>query len=574
MPLNKDLPDQNVADGINPEDSASNVSSVKANSVKSPSQLPRISSTSSARIKAQADKTALMERVAALKRKHLIEAQEENLRREKEQLKLETELAATNAKLQILELNSSQCGSKLSDGMNSYFERNKGMSKLNPNVNIFVSEKMDEDDNVLGAPAPVLQPSVVQPKHRPKTQMNEMLLQADAPVQVTTAVNENQTGHVHLQTQAPTGNYSSDIVNIMQRQNDITALLVQQNLCSVLPSRNTPVFDGDPLQYKSFIRAFENGVEDKTTNWSDCLHFLEQYTRGQPRDLVHSCQHLPAEQGYHRAKSLLAEHFGNENKIASAYMEKILNWMPVKSEDIKALQAFSLFLRGCSNLTEQVMQMKELDLPSNMRNINMKLPYKLREKWRAFACDLQERRGHRALFKDLVFFIEKQVKIASDPLFGNIQDSHLPIPKASSASHLKQRKKGSSFATNVTAVKEGVTAQHSGNKTKFFSSHNCLFCLQSSHSMDQCSQFKAKIHWDKINFIKEKGICFGCLKVGHTSKDCRSRLDCNVCHQKHPGVLHIERQDKGTSSEQAQQSESTKCIDYNVSDLWPYWGRL
>lgn len=94
------------------------------------------------------------------------------------------------------------------------------------------------------------------------------------------AVNENQTGHVHSQTQALTGNYSSDIVNIMQRQNDITALLVQQNLCSVLPSRNIPVFDGDPLQYKSFIRAFENGVGDKTTNESVCLHFLEQYTRG------------------------------------------------------------------------------------------------------------------------------------------------------------------------------------------------------------------------------------------------------------------------------------------------------
>ena len=134
-------------------------------------------------------------------------------------------------------------------------------------------------------------------------------------------------------------------------------LLVQQNLCSALPSRNIPVFDGDPLQYRSFIRAFENGVEEKTDNWSDCLHFLEQYTRG---------QHLPSEQGYHRAKILLEEHFRNEHKIAAAYMQKILNWTPVKSEDIKGLQSFSLLLRGCSNLTEQLMRIKELDLPSNV----------------------------------------------------------------------------------------------------------------------------------------------------------------------------------------------------------------
>lgn len=56
---------------INPEDSASNVLIVKANSLQSHSQL-------SAHIKAQGDKAALMDCVAALKRKPLIEAQEES----------------------------------------------------------------------------------------------------------------------------------------------------------------------------------------------------------------------------------------------------------------------------------------------------------------------------------------------------------------------------------------------------------------------------------------------------------------------------------------------------------------
>ena len=86
------------ADEIKPDDSASNVSSVKASCLKPPSQLSRTSSTASARIKAQAEKAALQERVAALKKKHSIEAMEEKLKREKEQLELETELAATNEK--------------------------------------------------------------------------------------------------------------------------------------------------------------------------------------------------------------------------------------------------------------------------------------------------------------------------------------------------------------------------------------------------------------------------------------------------------------------------------------------
>lgn len=278
----------------------------------------------------------------------------------------------------------------------------------------------------------------------------------------------------------------------------------------------------------------------------DCLHFLEQYTRGQSRDLVHSCQHLPANQGYGRAKSLLAEHFGNEQRIASAYRERILSWPPVKSEDVKASQSCSLFLRGCSNLTELIVHMKELDMPSNMRSIIMKLPYKLREKWRAVACELQEQTDQRAAFTDLVAFIEQQVKIASGPHFGNIQDLQSGTSSKASTS-IKLKKRRSTFATNVTAVKE-VKYQHA-HKTPVV--HSCLFCEQRSHLLDSCSQFKAKIHRDKINFIKEKGICFGCLKMSHSSKICKSRLECNVCHQRHPGVLHIERWDNVTSAEQS-----------------------
>ena len=63
-------------------------------------------------------------------------------------------------------------------------------------------------------------------------------------------------------------------------------------------------------------------------------------------------------------------------------MEKALGWSPIKSEDIKALQAFALFLRVCSNAMEDVSYMSEMNMPSNMRAIILKLPYRLREKWR------------------------------------------------------------------------------------------------------------------------------------------------------------------------------------------------
>lgn len=52
----------------------------------------------------------------------------------------------------------------------------------------------------------------------------------------------------------------------MQRQNDISQLLVQQSLTSALPLRNNPVCDGNVLQFQSFITAFECGEDGKTNN--------------------------------------------------------------------------------------------------------------------------------------------------------------------------------------------------------------------------------------------------------------------------------------------------------------------
>ena len=79
-------------------------------------------------------------------------------------------------------------------------------------------------------------------------------------------------------------------------------------------------------------------------------------------------------------------------------------------------------LRGCCNAMQDLQNMEELNLPSNIKLIMSKLPYKLREKWRSTACDILERSHLRAQFSDLVTFMEKQAKILQDPLYGDIQD--------------------------------------------------------------------------------------------------------------------------------------------------------
>lgn len=151
---------------------------------------------------------------------------------------------------------------------------------------------------------------------------------------------------------------------------------------------------------------------------------------------MRSCQHIHSDRGYPKAKTLLKEQFGNKQKVASAYMDKALSWPPIKAEDVRVLQDYSLFLRGCCNAMEDVQYLSDMDMPSNMLSIIKKLPYKLRDKWRNHACELQERHNRRAKFTDIANFIERQVKILTDPVFGNIQDSQSTnINKGTNPSH-------------------------------------------------------------------------------------------------------------------------------------------
>lgn len=262
---------------------------------------------------------------------------------------------------------------------------------------------------------------------------------------------------------------------------------------------------------------------------------------------------MAPERGYDMARNLLEQHFGDEFKITAAYMDKVLSWPQLKSEDAKALQAYALFLRECCNAMENVQYMRELNMSTNMKTLILKLPYKLRERWRASALELEERHQRRPQCKDIVTFIERQVKIISDPVFGDIQDGK-PITGSMNRmkSQVTPRYKGGSFATTVTAMNTPSEDPHDEQSNAL--THTTCVCCSQPHTLDKCPTLEKKTHRDKIDFLRRKGICFGCLCIGHLSKSCDKRLTCSVCNRNHPSVLHI---DKGLFKNRSEDRRTT-----------------
>uniref|UniRef100_A0A8C8DI38 Uncharacterized protein n=1 Tax=Oryzias sinensis TaxID=183150 RepID=A0A8C8DI38_9TELE len=551
------LSTEDMQDDIKPYDSVSNVE----NKTSVSGRRSVVSSTSSARLKTEADLAALMARQKLLKEKHELEEQEEHLKRKKEQLKMDEDIAAHVAKLNVLRsqsVTSSRKSTKYSDGMDSYLEKETSKQMvLNIDANSFIPQPPIKQRDTKQEP--------LEQGTRPKRESLPLYIDYE-PRQYS----ENHNNNEQTQYRSPlnAGSESRDehnnVLGLMRKQNEITTLLIRQHCLSSLPKKEIPIFDGNPLNYHAFIKAFENGVERNTDDYSDRLYFLEQYTRDHAKELVKSCQHIAPDRGYVKAKALLREHFGNEHQVASAYMEKALTWSSIKTEDLKSLQDYSLFLRSCSTAMEGVDYLRELNMPANMLTIVKKLPYKFRDKWRTVACKLQEKYKRRATFSDITDFIEKQVKILSDPIFGNIQDSNSMTNKVINKPKLQPHFgiKRTSFATAVAPL-ESKTSSATSFKEQTL--RTCL-CCGGGHKLDVCPQMEKKTHKEKIGFLREKGVCFGCLCIGHFSKDCRKRISCEKCGLQHANILHIpQRRNNHSQTEKTEVSVDSTMVSSGLT---------
>lgn len=266
-PLEKD----NVIEeeeAVLPSDSVSQIG--VSNGAKARSGVSHVSSSAGSRASStlarqEAEHAALLERAAALKKKQRLEFEAVRIKAEKEELVLETALAESQAKLRVLkEYERSE------DGRSSYVSMQKSQSG---------DIKKERASMTLLQPAKV---NVHEPRQVQRSRMPQQ------PPQVFNQGPRAQTG--------------DDILTVMQRQNVITELLVKQQQLSQLPTRDISVFKGDALQYKSFMRAFEHAIEQKTDNDQDKLYFLEQFTDGEPQELVRSCAHMTPSKGYREAK--------------------------------------------------------------------------------------------------------------------------------------------------------------------------------------------------------------------------------------------------------------------------------
>ena len=209
-----------------------------------------------------------------------------------------------------------------------------------------------------------------------------------------------------------------EVLKIQHEQ--IQGMVASQNQLATaiaLPEPEVQKFKGDPMEFKTFLMAFDARVQSRVTNSADRLYYLDQHLVGEPKELISGCLHIEPDEGYQEARRLLQKEYGDPYKVSTAYMKRLTEWPILKYDDGPALKSFYIFLSKCNCAMKTISHLAILNHATKHAGSSLEAPLGS-TKWRENIVKIRCKDGEVAGFAELVQFLEYVAESANDPAYG------------------------------------------------------------------------------------------------------------------------------------------------------------
>ena len=295
-----------------------------------------------------------------------------------------------------------------------------------------------------------------------------------------------------------------------------------------LPTAQLSYFNGDPLNYWPFIRAFENCIASSLVDDGAKLIRLVHYCTGPARKVVEGCMIMSPAAGYARALELLNERFGNEFVILHSWIQKITVGALLKNNDRSQLQQLADDLTCCRETLLAMNACHEINNQATLLKIIERLPTYLQSRWKR-EVGVMRAKSKSPDINDVVTFVVNAAAEANDPVYGHLNCT-------GRAEMMKQRHHTS---TSASAPRGTSLVVSCSDDDKTGNGKLCMLC-NGRHALFKCSKFISMKLDDRLKYANDKKLCYNCLSVGHVSSKCKSSYTCQVpgCNKKHSKYLH------------------------------------
>ena len=311
------------------------------------------------------------------------------------------------------------------------------------------------------------------------------------------------------------------------------------------PSAAEPkVFSGDPLQYTKWRRSFNEFVASRSIRGSRGVYYLSKFLSGDAEECVDSILNQGEPNSFEKALKLLDRRFGSEYIVGEAFLKKLHNWPKIANNDNVGLRKFADYLSNVEVIKETNKTLAVLDFEHENRSIYLKTPDYCRHEWQMFVGRALKRGDPRPGFSDFCEMIRDFAEFKDIPSLVELDSNSRSRDHVASGSNRRSK-----FFQDSRSNRKFSHAAHAEGQGQ----NSCFYCSEA-HFMTNCSGFLSLPPSARRDFCKSENLCFGCLRHGHSSKNCRRRLRCATCNRNHPTVL---RDDSWQTRNFSQDSGST-----------------
>ena len=89
---------------------------------------------------------------------------------------------------------------------------------------------------------------------------------------------------------------------------------------------------------------------------------------------------MPSAEGYVRAKQILKTRYGKPHLVARSHVDRLINGVPVKPNDVQGLMNLSLDMEKCQITLTQIGFVSDINNTENLQKIVRRLPVHIRSK--------------------------------------------------------------------------------------------------------------------------------------------------------------------------------------------------
>jgi len=299
-----------------------------------------------------------------------------------------------------------------------------------------------------------------------------------------------------------------------------------------LPTLQIRKFSGNRREWLDFYESFKCAIDNSVASEIEKLTLLRSLLEGEARELVSGFR--LETRSFEEAIKLLRDYYGNDQAHIRDLHIKLANLKPCQNLKDTKIFAFELerLARELKNANENIegpaiyLALEKKLNKQFLREILVKKA----EEGSTWSTSKFRESLHNALQRELAI---NEVLVDNEHEKGHAQRVSRPSPR-----NVPFNGKGHQYTyaainepVNPNKVYERIPQTFGQNLKR---EPRCVFCT-GTHWSDQCQNYKYAN--ERIQFVRTKNLCMGCLSNKHTRPQCQKLVTCFHCKGTHPSAL-------------------------------------